>query len=97
MTRNRVVVRPEFFDRLDDLLPEERTPAGEPSTADFILHDLTAILDILAKDFFDRTLPVEGTDVRVLVFAGMTIPYVAVYSRLSDPELVELLYLDIER
>ena len=48
MTRRRVVVLPQFFDRLDQLLPDERSASGEPSTADFVLHDLTAIIDTLA-------------------------------------------------
>lgn len=97
MTRRRVVVRPEFFDRLDELLPEERTPEGDPSTADFILHDLTAVIDALAEDFEATTLPVTESDARLFVFAGMTMPYVAIFARKLDDTLIELLWIDIER
>lgn len=97
MSRRRVVVRPEFFERLDELLPEERTPAGDPSTADFVLHDLTAAIDAVAEDFESTTLPVEGSDVRVFVFAGMTIPYVAIYVRELNESTVEVLTLDVEQ
>lgn len=97
MTRFRVVVRPEFFERLDELLPQERTPQGDPSTADFLLHDLTAIIDTLAGEFPNRTLPVDGTDIRVLVVAGMTLPFVAIYVREVDSTTVEVLSIDIDR
>ena len=96
MSRRRVVVRPEFFDRLDDLLPDERTPKGDPGTADFILHDLTAVIDTLAEDYVGATLPVEGSDVRLFVFAGMTIPYVAIYAR-EVGQVVELVWIDVDR
>ena len=35
---------PDSFDRLDELLPPERTDDGTPSTADFVLHKLTSIV-----------------------------------------------------
>lgn len=95
-SRRRVVVLPGFFDRLDDLLPAERTAAGHPSTADFALHDLTAMIDTLADDYEGSTLPVPDTDVRVLVTAGMTVSYVAIYVRLRVDGTVEVLSLDLD-
>ncbi len=95
-SRRRVVVLPEFFDRLDELLPAERTAAGRPSTADFALHDVTAIIDTLADDYEGSTLPVPGTDIRVLVTAGMMVSYVAIYVRLRVDDTVEVLSLDLD-
>ena len=94
--RRRVVVLPEFFDRLDELLPEERTASGRPSTADFALHDLTAIIDTLADDYMGSTIPVRDTDTRLLVTAGMMVSYVAIYVRLRPDDTVEVLSLDLD-
>ena len=58
--RRHVVVLPEFFDRLDDLLPAERTADGTPSTADFVLHELTSIVETLAEDYEGVTTPIPG-------------------------------------
>ena len=96
MTRRQVVVLPEFFDHLDQLLPAERSPAGTPSTADFALHDLTAIIDTLAAEFATSTLPVPGTDVRVLIAAGMTVSFVAIYARERDDGTIEVISLDLD-
>jgi len=42
--RRQVRVAPSFFDRLDELLPEERSGTGVASTADFLLHEIPALL-----------------------------------------------------
>ena len=97
MTRRQVVVLPEFFDHLDQLLPAERTPAGTPSTADFALHDLTAIIDTLAESFETKTLPVAGSEVRVLVAAGMTVAFFAIYARKRSDETIEVISLDLDQ
>ncbi|MCP3853174.1 MAG: hypothetical protein GY698_00375 [Actinomycetia bacterium] len=95
-SRRRVVVLPEFFDQLDEFLPAERTATGRPSTADFALHDLTAIIDTLADDYGGSTLSVPGTETRALVTAGMTVSYVAIYVRLRADDTVEVLSLDLD-
>lgn len=59
-TGRRVRVAPSFFDRLDELLPEERSAAGVASTADFLLHEMPALIDLLAVDYEAATLEVEG-------------------------------------
>lgn len=87
---------PEFFDRLDELLPAERTASGRPSTADFALHDLTAIIDTLADDYERSTMPAPDTNTRVLVTAGMTVSFVAIYVRLRSDHTVEVLSLDLD-
>jgi hypothetical protein len=45
--RRQVRVAPSFFDRLDELLPAERSPTGVPSTADFLLHEIPPLIDLL--------------------------------------------------
>ncbi len=96
MTRRQVVVLAEFFDRLDELLPAERSPSGRPSTADFALHDLTAVIDTLAEEYESRTMAVPDTDVRVLVTAGMTVSFVAIYVRERDDRTIEVISLDLD-
>lgn len=97
MTRRQVVVLPEFFDHLDQLLPAERSLQGQPSTADFVLHDLTAIIDTPAEAFETKTLPVTGTDVRVLITAGMTVAFVAIYARERADGTIEVISLDLDK
>ena len=98
MSRRRLVrVTTSFFDRLDELLPEERDAAGSPSTADFLLHELPPIIDRLAEDFESATLAVEGVaGVRVLITAGRLVGYVAIYSILTAEGAVEIVYLEVD-
>ena len=65
--RRHVVVLPAFFDRLEELLPPERTNDGTPSTADFVLHELTNIVETLADDYEAVTTPIPGEHARVMV------------------------------
>jgi len=51
VSRRQVRVDPTFFDRLDELLAPERGSDGTPSATDFLLHDLPAIIDLLAEDW----------------------------------------------
>jgi hypothetical protein len=61
MTSRRIVrVVQEFFDRLDDLLPAERSATGAPSTTDFLLHDLPPVIDVLALNYDTVTTPVPS-------------------------------------
>jgi len=95
--RSRVVVLPEFFDRLDELLPTERTAEGDRSATDFLLHDLTAIIDTLAADYEGMTLPAPDTDYRILVTSGMTVSFVAIYVNMSEDGTVEIISIDLDR
>ena len=97
MTRRRVVVLPQFFDRLDRLLPHEPSASGNPSTADFVLHDLTAILDTLAEDYEGTTIPAPDTHIRIMITTGMTVPFVAVYVELRPDETIEIISVDLDR
>lgn len=66
--RRQVRVSPAFFDRLDELLPDERGEEGEPSTADFLLPEIPALIDVLAEGYEEATLAIDGVPgVRVLI------------------------------
>ncbi len=96
MSRRQVRVAPTFFDRLDELLPAQRGADGTPSATDFLLHEMPAIIDLLAKDFVGRTLPVaDDSEIRVLITAGILTPFVSVYAVLATDEAVEIIYLEL--
>lgn len=95
--RREVRVSPSFFERLDELLPDDRTPDGKPSATDFLLHELPTIIDLLATDYERVTLEVEEVPgVRVLVTAGRLVTRVAFYVALGPEDGVEVIYLDVE-
>lgn len=96
MTRRQVQIGQSFFDRLDELLPAERTAEGGPSATDF--HEVPTIVDLLAEDFVGTTLPIEDAPpVRVLVTSGILVRVVAVYAHLRVDDVIEVIYLDIDQ
>lgn len=98
MSPRRVVrVAQSFFDRLDQLLPADRSSSGVPSATDFLLHDLPAAIDRLADDYERVTLEVEAVPgVRVLIAAGRLVERLAVYSVLASDDSIEVIYLEID-
>jgi len=72
--RRQVRVASSFFDRLDELLPDERSATGVASTADFLLHEIPPLIDLLAADYEAATLEVPGVpEVRVLIATGVLV------------------------
>ena len=98
MSPRRVVrVAPSFFDRLDELLPAQRTVSGRPSATDFLLHELPRVIDRLADDYERVTLEVEEVPgVSVLVTAGRLVRGLSVYCVLGGDDNVEIIYLELE-
>ena len=95
--RRQVRVSQTFFERLDELFPEERSAEGSPSATDFLLHEIPAIIDRLADAFEQATTPfVAGSDIRVLVTAGVLVDFMAVYALLADDGAVEIIYIEIQ-
>ena len=91
--RRQVRVAPSFFDRLDELFPEERSPTGVASTADFLLHEMPPLIDLLALDYEAATLEVRDVpEVRVLIATGVLVAHVV----LGDDDAVEIIYLEID-
>ena len=85
----------EFFDCLDRRLPAERTAVANASAADLALHDLTAIIDTPAEDSEGTTIPAPDTVIRIMITAGMTVPFVAVYVDLRSDGTIEIISLDL--
>jgi hypothetical protein len=86
----------QFFDRLDQLLPDERGHDGTPSVTDFLLLELPAVRDDLAEDFEHRTLPTDDPDVRVYIGTGVLVRAYAIYASLVD-DIVEAFWLSVDR
>ncbi len=86
----------QFFNRLDSLLPEERTADGAPSVTDFIVHELPRVRDRLSQDFEGNTAAADQPDVRVYVSSGILVEAIAVYAALDDDGNVEAFWLSIE-
>ena len=84
---------PQFFERLDELLPADRSPEGAPSAADFLLYDLPRIRDQLAADFEGNTLAAEDDPVRVWVGSGVVVTNVALFAYIADDDSVEVIWL----
>lgn len=94
--RRRVRVVQAFFDRLDELLAAERGDDGTPSPADFLLHDIPAVIDRLAESYESSTVPiVAGSAIRVLITSGHLVEFMAVYAVLGVDEVVEIICLEI--
>lgn len=85
-----------FFDRLDDLLPDERGPDGSPSATDFLLYDLPRIRDLLATDFERNTISADQSEMRVYVGAGTLVRSVALYVIIAEDDAVEVIWLLID-
>ena len=88
---------PQFFDELDNQLPEERHPDGAPSAADFLIYDLPRIRDRLASDFEGSTLKVLGAEpLRVLIGSCTLVNAVAIYAYLDSDDAVAVIAIDIQ-
>lgn len=95
--QRQTAVNERLFDRLDQLLPAQRSASGTPSTTDFFLHEMPTIIDRLASVFEEATIPaVPGSDVRVFLTIGVFVADVAVYVAESPDGSIEILWLDID-
>ena len=62
-----------------------------------MLHEIPAVIDRLAVAFEESTTPfVAGSDIRVLVTAGVLVNFMAVYALLVEDGAIEIIYLEIE-
>jgi hypothetical protein len=94
--RRRVRVAQAFFDRLDELLDDERGADGTPSSADFLLHDMPGVIDRLAESYESSTVPIAaGSEIRVLITSGHLVEFMAVYAVLDADGVVQIIYLEI--
>lgn len=93
-----VRVLPEFFILLDEQLPHERGPRGEPTAAEFAASDLLDIVDTFAARWDDLPMPIPGRpDYRVLILTGHLVHAAAVRGQLSPLDgAVELIDIAID-
>jgi hypothetical protein len=93
-----VRVLPEFFVLLDDQLPDERGPNGEPTAAEFAATDLLDIVDTFARHWDDLPAPFAGrTDYRVLIVTGHLVYAVSVWGQQSPVDgAVELIDIAVD-
>lgn len=95
--RRTVRVSPAAFDQLDDQLPQERGPAGQPSVGDFIVLELPAVIERFATGFDDLPEVIEGTPSgRMLIAPGLLVSAYVVYGMLLDDETIEIVGVSID-
>lgn len=96
--RRQVRVAQSFFDRLDQLLPSQRSTSGRPSATDFLLHELPPIIDRLAENFeASTTVVADDPEIHVLVAGGLLVDFLSVYAVLSTDGSVEVIYLELDQ
>lgn len=96
MPERQVRFTEQFFDRLDELLPTERSADGGPSVTDFLLLDLPRVRDRLVGDFEQSTLPTGEPGTRVFIGSGVLVTRFAIFVALESG-IVEAFWLTIER
>jgi hypothetical protein len=97
VTRRQVRVTPAFFDQVDDQLPAERGPHGEPSATDFIALELPAIIERFGTTFDQLPETIEGVPTaRMLIVPGVLAHAIAVFGLLTDDNAIELIGITID-
>ena len=97
LTTDRIVrFTEDFFERLDQLLPEERRADGTLSATDFLVFELPPISERLARSFEDSTLATEDDDVRLFVGHGLLVRYIAVFARLEHDGSVAAFWVSLD-
>lgn len=92
----RVRTNNSFYDRLDVVLPAERTDTGVPSRFDFENYELPALVDLLAADYEGvTTARPEDPGTRVLISAGKLVHSIALYTELVD-EVVVITWVSVQ-
>ncbi len=95
--RRRVRVAESFFGQLDDLLPTDRGPNGEPSATDFLVLDLPAIVDQVATAFDQLPEVIEGIPAaRMLISTGRLVSRLVVYALEAADGSVDLIGIDLD-
>jgi len=98
VTRRVVRIAPEFFVSLDSQLPDERGPAGEPTTAEFVASDLLDVVEAFATLWDLLPMPIQGRpDYRDMILTTRLVPYVLVRGQISPVDgAVELIDIEID-
>ncbi len=87
MTERTVHFTESFFDRLEELLPSERCADGTPSITDFLMFDIPALRDRLARDAIKETLATAIPGVRACISTGILISGFVAYALVDDHDV----------
>ena len=98
MTRRAVRVLPEFFVLLEDQLPDERGPHGEPTVAEFASSDLLDIVAAFAELWDELPMPFVGRpEYRDLIVTTRLVFAVSVRGQLSPVDgAIELVDITLD-
>lgn len=95
--RRPVRVDERFLELLDQQLPAERGPQGQPSASDFLLVDLPSIAEKFATSFDDLMTPIpDRPDYRSVLSVGSLVPRVLVTGVLGVDGTVSLISVRID-
>jgi len=99
LTPDRLEVRAtlEFFADLDRQLASDRGERGEPSTNDFQVFELLAIVERFASDFIGLPELIPGrSDYRVMIATGVLVRSYSVVGQLASDGAIELVALELD-
>jgi hypothetical protein len=96
VSRRVVRVSTAFFDQLDAQLGFERGVRGEPSSTDFLVTEMPAVVDAFASRFEELPEAVEGVpEARMVIATGSLVRAFAAYGLLTTDGSVELIGIEI--
>ncbi len=98
MNDRRLEVRAtlKFFADLDRQLGSDRGPHGEPSTNDFQVFELLAIVERFATDFAGLPELIPGRSYRVMIATGVLVRSYSVVGQLASDGAIELVALELD-
>ena len=86
-----------FFEDVDRQLPAERDVDGTPSAHDFLVVEMTRVIEVFATDFDQLpTADVRVRHLRVLISAGLVVRRFAVFGRLLIDGSIDLVGVEID-
>ena len=95
--RRRVRVTEALFEQLDEQLGPDRGLRGQPSSTDFLVLELPAIVERFAVDFEGLPEIVEGlASGRMLIASGLLVRAFAVYGLLATDGSIDLIGIETE-
>jgi hypothetical protein len=94
--RRQVRATAQFFLRLDQLLPAERS-GGRPSRVDFEVHELLRAVEEFATRFDELAPLIPGrADYRVLIATGRLVFAYSILGQLARDGAVELVDIEVQ-
>ena len=95
--RRIVRVTDSFFEQLDEQPGASRGPNGEPSSTDFLVMELPAVVERFAIDFDSLPELLEGLSAsRMLIASGVLVRAFAVFGLLMADDSIELIGVELD-